>query len=69
MTAKRKAILQTKTGWVNVHIDLLAKKLAISSYPYDSKEDAEKGIYMGYGIHKIGCFQIEYPEVVETFKN
>jgi len=64
--------METEKGWVNVHIDVFTKKLTISTHPYPSKAEAETGIYMGYGIEKVGCFEIEYsklPSPNETFKN
>jgi hypothetical protein len=64
--------METEKGWVNIHIDVYTKKLFISNHPYPSKEEAEKGIFIGGTIEKVGCFEIEYtklPSPNETFKN
>ena len=53
---------QTKKGYVNLHIDLLTGHIYCSQKPYDTEQEAEKGILIGYGIHKIGVFEIEYPK-------
>lgn len=51
---------ETEKGFVNVHIDLVTKKMFISNHPYPTREEAEKGIFIGSGIEKVGCFEIEY---------
>jgi hypothetical protein len=64
--------MSTEKGWVNIHIDVYTKKLFICGHPYKSKEEAEKGIFIGGSIEKVGCFEIEYtklPDPNETFKN
>jgi hypothetical protein len=50
-------------GWVNVHINVFTKEVCVSTKPYKTKKEAETGIYIGYGIEKVGCFEIEYTDV------
>lgn len=52
--------MNTEKGFVNVHIDITTKEIFVSQKPYSSKEEAEKGILIGLGIEKVGCFEIEY---------
>jgi len=52
--------METEKGFVNVHIDIVTKQVHVSNKPYLSMEEAEKGIYIGIGIEKVGCFEIEY---------
>ena len=47
-------------GFVNVHIDITTKQVYVSNKPYPTKEEAEKGLFLGIGIEKVGCFEIEY---------
>jgi hypothetical protein len=58
--------METEKGWVNIHIDVFTKKLTISNHPYKTKKEAETGIYIGYGIEKVGCFEIEYSKIEAT---
>ena len=51
---------KTEKGFVNIHIDINTKHLSISNHPYSSREEADKGVLIGYGIEKVGCFEIEY---------
>jgi hypothetical protein len=51
---------ETEKGFINVHIDIETKKVFVSNKPYPTMEEAEKGIFLGVGIEKVGCFQIEY---------
>lgn len=51
---------KTERGFVNIHIDINTKRLYISNHPYPSKEAADGGVLIGYGIEKVGCFEIEY---------
>lgn len=60
LTAKIKN-METKKGFVNLHIDLETKQIFCSQKPYETKEEAEKGIFIGYGIFKLGIIEIEYP--------
>lgn len=53
---------EKKTGWVNIHMDMVTKQLIISNKPYPSKEEANKGFIWGGGIHKVGTFEIEWEE-------
>lgn len=55
--------METEKGWVNIHIDVMTRQLFISNHPYPSKEEAEKGIFIGSTIQKVGCFEIEYMKV------
>ena len=47
-------------GFVNVHIDITTKQVYVSNHLYSTMEEAEKGIFHGIGIEKVGCFEIEY---------
>ena len=51
---------ETEKGFVNVHIDITTKNVYVSNHPYSTKKEAEKGIFLGIGIEKVGCFEIEY---------
>lgn len=50
----------TLKGWVNIHIDRTTLQMFISKKPYESKEEAEKGIFIGLGIEKVACLEIEW---------
>lgn len=54
--------METKNekGFVNVHIDITTKQVYVSNEPYPTMEEAEKGIFHGIGIEKVGYFEIEY---------
>lgn len=54
-----------KTGWVNLHIHTDTKQVVASQHPYPTKEEANKGIYYGLGIQKLGCFFVEWEEDAE----
>lgn len=61
----------TIKGWINVHINVFTKQLVVSNHPYKTEKEAETGIFIGYGIEKVGCFEIEYTDIplpVETIK-
>jgi hypothetical protein len=47
-------------GWVNVHIHTDTNEIVASRRPYASQEVAETGIYIGEGVQKVGCFEIEW---------
>lgn len=49
-----------KIGYINVHIDTNTERVFVSERPYETKEEAETGIFIGQGIEKVGCFKIEY---------
>jgi hypothetical protein len=51
---------ENEKGFVNVHIDITTKQVYVSNKPYPTMEEAEKGIFYGIGIEKVGCFEIEY---------
>lgn len=53
----------TVKGWVNIHINVFTKQLFVSNHPYKTEKEAETGIFIGYGIEKVGCFEIEYTDV------
>jgi hypothetical protein len=53
----------TKKGWVNLHINVLTNEVFASKHPYKTEKEAETGIFIGYGIEKVGCFEIEYQDV------
>lgn len=54
-----------KQGWYNVHIDLGINKLYISQKPYSTKEEAEKGIFIGPCICKIGTFFFDLNVIIK----
>lgn len=47
-------------GWINVHIFTDTNEIVASRHPYFSKEEAERGIFIGRLVKKIGCFEIEW---------
>lgn len=47
-------------GWINVHIYTDTNEMVASRHPYVSKEEAETGIFIGQGVEKVGCFEIEW---------
>ena len=51
---------QREKGFVNVHIDITTKQVFVSNKPYATMEEAERGIFIGSDIEKVGCFEIEY---------
>jgi hypothetical protein len=51
---------EIEKGFVNVHIDITTKQVYVSNHPYPTIEEAEMGIFCGFGIEKVGCFEIEY---------
>lgn len=51
---------EKEKGFVNIHIDTSRKIILTSIKPYETREEAEKGILIGPGIEKVGCFEIEY---------
>ena len=53
---------KTKKGWVNIHIDVQSENLYISKKPYKTKAEADKGIFLGLGIEKVACIEIEYTD-------
>lgn len=55
--------VKTEKGFINIHIDTVSREIFSSTHPYPTKEEAEKGILIGVGIEKVGCFEIEYTKV------
>lgn len=55
--------MATKKGWVNLHINVLTNEVFASKHPYKTEKEAETGIFIGYGIEKVGCVEIEYQDV------
>lgn len=53
---------KTKKGWINIHIDVQSENLYISKKPYKTKAEAEKGVFIGIGIEKVACIEIEYTD-------
>ena len=53
---------EMKKGFVNIHVDIETEQLYISNHLYKTIEDAEKGIFYGDTIEKIGCFYLEYKD-------
>jgi hypothetical protein len=58
--------IQREKGFVNVHIDITTKQVYVSNKPYATMQEAETGIFIGFGIEKVGCFEIEYTKNQET---
>lgn len=62
--------METRKGWINIHYCIETGKIYCSTKPYDTQEIANTGIFIGQGIYKLGCFEIEYPydPVIEALK-
>lgn len=62
--------METRKGWINIHYDVETGRIYCSQKPYDSEKDAKTAIFIGGGLCKIACIEIEYPylPVVETMK-
>lgn len=53
---------EKKTGWINIHLHSGSNEIVASRHPYPTKEEAEKGIYIGPGVQKLGIFLVEWDE-------
>ena len=60
--------MKKEQEFVNVHIDVTTKKMFISNKLYPTLQEANKGIFIGYGIEKVGCFEIEYSKLKQKIK-
>jgi uncharacterized protein YegP (UPF0339 family) len=51
--------METKKGFVNLHIDLETKQIFCSQKPYETKEEAEKGIFIIRSVKPIHRFSVD----------